>query len=290
MEEKYSITLPQAAGVVNGQTGSVFFIGTATTLIRVHGFTILTDPNFLHAGDHAHLGYGIKSERLTNPAVEITDLPSVDLCVLSHFHGDHWDEMATRHLRKDLPVVTTGHAAEALHQEGFQNTYALDTWGRMTFWMGERWLRVTAMPGNHGPSLVNFVLPPVMGSLLEWGSGVDAPVFRMYISGDTLVYDDLKEIPQRYPDIPLALLHLGGTRVLGLLVTMDAEQGVQIIQIVQPKNVVPIHYNDYEVFKSPIDDFLLAAQEAGLADRVHFIRHGEAYTFDLRTGGPAASR
>ena len=36
---------------------------------------MLTDPNFLHAGDHAHLGYGLSSRRLTNPAIEIEDLP-----------------------------------------------------------------------------------------------------------------------------------------------------------------------------------------------------------------------
>jgi hypothetical protein len=53
----------------------------------------------------------------------------------------------------------------------------------------------------------------------------------MYITGDTLVIDALKEIPRRYPDIDLALLHLGGTRVLGILVTMDAEQGVEMLQI-----------------------------------------------------------
>jgi|GEM_PF-6297385 len=32
--------------------GSIFFVGTATVILRYAGFTILTDPNFLHAGDH----------------------------------------------------------------------------------------------------------------------------------------------------------------------------------------------------------------------------------------------
>ena len=34
-------------------------------ILRYGGFTILTDPNFLHKGDHVHLGYGLRSERLT---------------------------------------------------------------------------------------------------------------------------------------------------------------------------------------------------------------------------------
>jgi len=39
--------------------GSLFFVGTATTIIRFGGFTLLTDPNFLHQGERVHLGYGL---------------------------------------------------------------------------------------------------------------------------------------------------------------------------------------------------------------------------------------
>jgi hypothetical protein len=35
--------------------GSIFFVGTATVILGCGGFTILTDPNFVHAGDHVHL-------------------------------------------------------------------------------------------------------------------------------------------------------------------------------------------------------------------------------------------
>src|SRR3712207_7989398 len=72
--------------------GSIFFVGTATVLLRYAGFTILTDPNFLHRGDHVHLGYGLISRRQTNPAVEIEDLPPLDFVLLSHMHGDRSEE------------------------------------------------------------------------------------------------------------------------------------------------------------------------------------------------------
>ena len=52
-----------------------FFIGTATVILRYAGFTILTDPNFLHQGDHIHLGYGLPSTRRTDPAIDINELP-----------------------------------------------------------------------------------------------------------------------------------------------------------------------------------------------------------------------
>ena len=78
-----------------------------------------------------------------------------------------------------------------------------------------------------------------------------------------------------------ALLHLGGTRVLGILVTMDAEQGVEALRIIDPRTAVPIHYNDYGVFKSPLEDFKKAVAEAGLEDRVRYLAHGETYEFEV---------
>ena len=48
--------------------------------------------------------------RLTNPAMEIHQLPPLDLVVLSHFHGDHFDQVAERELDKALPLVTTNEA------------------------------------------------------------------------------------------------------------------------------------------------------------------------------------
>lgn len=57
-------------------TVRVQFIGNATLLIRYGALTLLTDPNFLHRGQLAHLGYGLVSRRLTEPAVDVADLPT----------------------------------------------------------------------------------------------------------------------------------------------------------------------------------------------------------------------
>ena len=98
-------------------------------------------------------------------------------------------------------------------------------------------------------------------------------------------HDDLKEIPNRYPNIDLALFHLGGTRIMGILLTMDAEQGVEAIHLINPREVIPIHYNDYEVFKSPLEEFKNAVVAAGLENRVRYLSHGETYEFETTAGG-----
>jgi L-ascorbate metabolism protein UlaG (beta-lactamase superfamily) len=262
-------------------TGSIFFIGNATVLIRYAGFTILTDPTFIHMHEQVPLGYGLHTTRLTNPAIDIRELPPLDLIVLSHFHGDHFDQVAEQELEKSVPIVTTSEAAHELGKRGFGHTYPLEPWASMTIAKGDTHLCITAMPARHGPPLADLVLPDVMGSLLEFAAPAATPLFRLYITGDTLVIDDLQEIPRRYPQIDLALLHLGGTRVLGILVTMDGKQGVQLMQMVAPQRAIPIHYNDYDVFTSPLTDFQQEVQAAGLEERVHYLHHGDTYTFTV---------
>jgi L-ascorbate metabolism protein UlaG (beta-lactamase superfamily) len=267
------------------RSGSLFFIGNATVLLRYAGFTILTDPNFLHQGDHVHLGYGIRSARRTDPAIELEELPPLHLVVLSHMHEDHFDRVVEQKLNKNLPIVTTHHAASALRKKGFNSLHALNTWETLNVVKGEVGVRITAMPGIHGPGILSALLPPMMGSILEFQAPEGKTAFRLYITGDTLIHEHLKEIPKRYPDIDLALLHLGGTKVFGILLTMDGKQGAQAIQIVNPRRAIPIHFNDYTVMKSPLEDFIKAVAEAGLEDKVTYLNPGETYAFENRGVG-----
>jgi L-ascorbate metabolism protein UlaG (beta-lactamase superfamily) len=275
------LVLPVANNRPDLDRGSIFFIGTATVIIRYAGFTILTDPNFLHRGDHAHLGYGLHTTRVTNPAIEMDELPPLDLVVLSHMHEDHFDRVVAQKLDKTLPIVTTRQAAKVLKKLGFSLPYALKTWRSISVTKGKATLRITSTPGKHAPGLMRKLLPPVMGSILEFQEPVGQTRLRLYISGDTLLYDRLKEIPQRYPEIDLGLVHLGGTRILGVMVTMDGKQGAKAIKLIAPRLAIPIHINDYTAFKSPLDDFVKAVKVEGLEDQVKYLAPGETYTFKV---------
>jgi L-ascorbate metabolism protein UlaG (beta-lactamase superfamily) len=240
--------------------------------------TILTDPNFLHKGGRVPLGYGLNAERLTELAMNVEDLPPVDLVILSHFHGDHFDQLVHEKLPRTIPIVTTPQSSLALEILGFTARHALRTWDTLTVKKGGTTLRISAMPGRHGPPVLAGVLPAVVDSMVEFSRNGGAPDYRIYITGDTMVYDDLREIPQRYPDVDLALLHLGGTRILGVMkVTMDGADGVRMMQLVAPQHAIPIHYNDYTVFKSPLSYFERAVKAAKLQNRVSYLKHGETY-------------
>ncbi|MGC0377067.1 MBL fold metallo-hydrolase [Streptomyces sp. SAI-229] len=263
-------------------TAEILFIGNATLLIRYGELTLLTDPNFLHRGQFAHLGYGLVARRLTEPAVGVAELPHEDLdaVVLSHLHGDHFDRVARRGLDRGLPFVTTPHAARLLKGlYGFRHATGLRTWQGRTLRHGDSSVRVTSLPGRHAPGPLRVLLPPVMGSMLEFGDRSGEVRLVLYLSGDTLMYDGLRGIAGRYPDIHLAVLHLGGTTLPGgLVVTMDAGQGADLLDLLRPRRALPVHHGDYTVFRSPLEDFLAEAGRRGHAARLVRCAPGERVT------------
>ena len=264
------------------------FIGTATTLLHLGPFTLLTDPNFLHRDQRAYLGKGLWSRRLTEPAMQPADLPALDAVVLSHLHGDHFDRVARADLAREQPVLTTPQAARRLRRWHF-DARGLETWEDEVLTRGDETLTVQALPGIHARGLMGALLPPVMGSLLTHRVAGDVRR-RVYISGDTLTGDHVSEIARRHPDVDAAVMHLGGTRVLFHTVTMDDVQGVDFLRRVSPRCAVPVHHDDYGVFRSPLSAFQERAEEAGLAGLLRTVRRGATVSLDpdAPAGGPGS--
>jgi len=159
------------------------------------------------------------------------------------------------------------------------------------------------MPGTHVPpgplAVANDLLgavPPTNGWMLELGYKNSSSSFnsgyRIYISGDTLLFDDLHKIPEMYSShtgkpIDLMLIHLGGTTIPSpkvplLMVTMDSKMGVQLMRVINADVTVPIHYDDYDMFLSPLSDFKKAVEEAGMDSKVVYLDRGEEYKFEVR--------
>ena len=258
---------------------SLTFGGNATTLLRLGPFTLLTDPNFLRRGQRAYLGKGLWTKRLTEPALLPEDLPALDAILLSHLHDDHWDRIATRSLPTGTPVVTTPAAARELATKGFTATSDLTAWQTHELIRGTATLRITSVPGVHGPGPLGQLLPPVMGSVLELiEDGVVR--WRGYISGDTLYRRDIGQVLERCGPLDVVVPHLGGTKALGFTVTMDARQGVDLVELLRPAVVVPVHFDDYSRFSSGLGDFAAEVAARQAPGELRVVARGE--TISLR--------
>lgn len=273
MTERSPIPLP---GTQSAGADQVTIVGTATTIIKVAGFSVLTDPNFLHQGERAYIGMSLSTRRLTESALSIPQLPPIDLVVLSHHHEDHFDKRAARDLDHGLPIVTEPHAARKLRSRGFRSPIALSTWQAQAFTRDGAEVLVTSVPGKHSPRPLGHVVPPVMGSVLDF-SRDGQRLLRLYVTGDTLMHDGINAVAQRFKGIDLCLLHLGGTRIAGILLTMDGHQGVEALQAVAPREAIPVHYDDYPLFKSPLAEFQQEAEQARLPFTIHYLARGETY-------------
>ncbi|KAB5527982.1 beta-lactamase superfamily domain-containing protein [Coniochaeta sp. 2T2.1] len=303
------------SGTASPGDASLTFIGNATTLLEWRGVRLLTDPNFLHAGDHVHLGPGVTATRLKDPSVDLHELPALDAILLSHYHEDHFDKLVEDSLNREFDIISTPHAKENLEgkEEKFRNVHALDFFQSMVLHVGdeggkkdgkEAVVKVTATPGKHVPpgllSMANDILgavPPTNGWMLELGyastdkkeeEGVETG-YRVYISGDTLMVDELKEIPARLREekIDLMLVHLGGTTIPGpkmpmLMVTMDGKQGVQLMRLMNPDVTIPVHFDDYDVMLSGLDDFKKEVGGSEFEGRVVYLERGERFEFKVR--------
>jgi L-ascorbate metabolism protein UlaG (beta-lactamase superfamily) len=249
-------------------------IGGPTTLIEVGEWRLLTDPTFDPPGRRYRFGWGTGSRKLAGPAIAAADLGRIDAVLLSHDHHDDNLDPAGRAL---LPaadvVVTTVSGAKRLGGEtrGLENwqTTRLDAPGRVP-------IEVTATPCRHGPPHSEPIVGDVIGFALGW-EGQEHGV--LWISGDTVLYDGVREVASRL-QVDTALLHLGGVRfpVSGpLRYTMTAEDAVELCRLVRPRTVIPIHYEGWTHFRQGREaiERTFAAAPAEFRERVRWLPMGE---------------
>jgi L-ascorbate metabolism protein UlaG (beta-lactamase superfamily) len=67
---------------------------------------------------------------------------------------------------------------------------------------------------------------------------------------------------------------------MGITVTMDARQGADLVELLKPPVTVPVHYDDYTRFTSPLGDFLAEVGRRGLPGELRPVRRGD--TISLR--------
>ena len=95
-------------------------------------------------------------------------------------------------------------------------------------------IEITATPCRHGPPLSHPIVGDVIGFALAWE---DQDEGVLWISGDTVLYDGVRQVADRL-DVATAVLHLGGVRfgVSGpLRYTLTAAEAVELCGLIRPR-------------------------------------------------------
>jgi L-ascorbate metabolism protein UlaG (beta-lactamase superfamily) len=250
-------------------------IGGPTVLIEVGGWRLLTDPTFDPAGGSYRFGWGTGSRKLADPAIAAAEIGPIDAVLLSHdHHDDNLDAAGRAMLPSAGTVITTVPGAKRL--EG--NARGLEPWASTRLEApGRPSIEITATPCRHGPPLSRPIVGDVVGFALAW-DGQEHGV--LWISGDTVLYDGVREVADRL-QVDTALIHLGGVRfpISGpLRYTMTAKEAVELCGLIQPRTIIPIHYEGWKHFREGRDAIEndLADAPTDLRERVRWLPIGGA--------------
>lgn len=241
-------------------------IGGPTALIEIDGFRLLTDPTFDLPGTYQLPA--VKLEKLSPPALTAEAIGEVDAVLLSHDqHSDNLDESGKRFLSKVKRVLTTEIGAKRLggHVEGFA------PWASTELTKNGRSLTITAAPARHGPHGIEPLAGDVIGFVLS--SKASRPI---YISGDTVWYDGVAEVAQRFK-AGVVMPFAGAAQTRGPFhLTMDVNDTIETARAFPDAVIVPLHTDGWAHFKQNANDLRISFDALGFGARLKLLEPGVA--------------
>lgn len=184
-----------------------------------------------------------------NPLTELTadDVTAVDFILCTHGHFDHFADAIPIAKKTGATLVATFEIVSYAESQGVEHAHPMHIGGAWQFPFG-RVKMTNAVHGGQvaGEGAEGFTTNPA-GFLIDLGPGK-----RVYHAGDTALTMDMQLLRGQ---VDIALLPIGDN------FTMGPADAVKAIEFIQPKVVVPIHYNtwpyveqDPEAFKGLVGD------------------------------------
>jgi L-ascorbate metabolism protein UlaG (beta-lactamase superfamily) len=240
--------LAPPGAVPEGQV-SITMIGHCSVLVRVDGFTLLTDPQFsTHAGPFGRIG----PRRVRPPGIAPRDLPAVHAVFVSHNHYDHLDIPSLRWLtaqRAPAFIVPLGLKAP-LERKGIGPVTELDWW-ETTDVIGAA---ITLTPAQHWSNRAMFDRRKTL-----WGGCVlKAPYApSIYFAGDSGYAPFFATVRERLGSPDVALLPIGAYAPRWFMqpMHMNPEEAVRAHRDVGAKVSIATHHGTFPMaddgFESP---------------------------------------
>jgi N-acyl-phosphatidylethanolamine-hydrolysing phospholipase D len=242
---------PVSIQVLDHHNFSVTWLGHSTMLIKAGKLWILTDPVF---SEYATPFPPFGPKRLTQPPLDMKDLPHIDIVLISHDHYDHLDLQTVRKLAKQQngsPLFLTGLGLKSWFKANVADAKVeeLNWWDKIKLSDAN----FTFVPAQHssGRAFTNRNETLWGGWIAEYANK------RIYFSGDTAYEAELfKQILQKTGHIDLAALPIGAYKPRDLMrfEHMNPSEAVQAHIDLKPMKSIAIHWGTFQLGDETSDE------------------------------------
>jgi L-ascorbate metabolism protein UlaG (beta-lactamase superfamily) len=239
------------------------WLGHSTVLLKIDGFTMITDPVFsARAGLHlGPLTLGVK--RLVGVPLEPAKLPKIDLILLSHAHMDHFDIPSLRRLEQRHTAVVTASRTGDLLRVGHYKHVAELGWGE-EYRVGP--LLIRGVEVNHwGARMRTDTYRGYNGYLIE------SDRYRLLFAGDTANTSKLTRVAGS-KNVDLAIMPIGAYNPW-IRFHCTPEQAWRMGQEARAERFFPVHHSTFQLSREPLHEPLERLHHAAGADTKRILVH-----------------
>jgi L-ascorbate metabolism protein UlaG (beta-lactamase superfamily) len=162
-------------------------------------------------------------------------LGALDLMLVTHGHSDHTGDAVPIARSSNAQVVAPFELSEWLQQKGLKNVTGMNPGGTLNV----HGLSITMVPAVHSSSVEEdgriVYLGVATGYVVKFEDGL-----TIYFAGDTAIFGDMRLIAEMYAP-SIAFLPIGD------FYTMGPEQAAKACELLNVKQVVPMHYGTFPV-------------------------------------------
>ena len=213
----------------------VAWIGHATFLIKLGNTTIITDPLF--SKNVGPLIFGPK--RYVDPAINLKELPEVNLFLLTHNHYDHLDYKTIKNFPyKKAKVLTPLKLGKYFTRNGFSEVQEMDWYDQTEV----NDLKITLMPAVHwSKRTLTDTNKTLWGSFL-----IEYKNKKIFFACDTGYGNIYKDLGNRYGPIDLTFVNIGAYDFRPMfeksIYHANPEEALNIGQDLKSKKVLGMHW------------------------------------------------
>lgn len=194
--------------------------------------------------------------------INVDDVGKLDYILVSHGHFDHFADCVKLAKKTGATVVSTFELVSFCQQQGVENGHGMNIGGGYDFPFGRVKLTPALHTGSVDGDTEGAFTTDCSGFLVSLTSGQ-----RLYHAGDTALIMDMQLLRGQ---VDVALLPIGDN------FTMGPEDAVRAVEMIEPKTVIPMHYDTFELIEQDTGEF--RARVGDLA-RVVVLEPGQAHEF-----------